>query len=213
MSDASPLRLVVFDATQLSRPPRALGASWHAGAALYRGMGHVDATYGARSFADSLDWAVLTAKERPIRELQYWGHGKWGRALIDRESFDRSALSPGHPLRPRLDALRERLAPESLVWFRTCETLGAHFGQDFARALADFTGASVAGHTFVIGYFQSGLHVLRPGAAPAWSPAEGLSEGTAEAPRSALGSSPAQPNTITCFTHRVPASYLAGGSV
>lgn len=206
MSDTAPLRLVVFDATQLLRPPRALGASWHAGALLYRSMGYVDATYGARSVADALDWVLRTAKDRPIRELQYWGHGKWGRILVDRESLDRGALAPGHALRPKLEALRERLSPGALLWFRTCETLGAHAGQDFAAALGDFTGASVAGHTYVIGYFQSGLHLLPPGASPSWAATEGLLDGSPETPRSALPSGPAEPNTVTCFTHRVPAS-------
>jgi hypothetical protein len=206
MSATSPLRLVVFDATQLSRPPRALGASWHAGALLYRSMGYVDRTFGARSFAEALDWAVHTANDRPIGELQYWGHGKWGRILVDREGLDRGALAPGHALRPKLEALRERLSPGALLWFRTCETLGARAGQDFAAALGDFTGASVAGHTYVIGYFQSGLHVLSPGAAPSWDPTEGLLDGTPEDPRSAHGSGPSEPNTITCFTPRVPAS-------
>jgi hypothetical protein len=208
VNDAEPLRLVVFDATQLSRPPRALGASWHAGALLYKGMGWVDATYGARSVGDALDWVLRTARERPIRELQYWGHGKWGRILIDRESFDRGSLAKGHALRPKLEALRERLSPAALLWFRTCETLGACAGQDFARALGDFTGASVAGHTFVIGYFQSGLHVLAPGASPSWPETEGLREGTPEDPRTAFESGPAQPNTVTCFTHAVPASCV-----
>jgi hypothetical protein len=198
---------VVFDATQLSRPPRALGASWHAGALLYRSMGYVDATFGARSFAEALDWALRTARDRPIGELQYWGHGKWGRILVDRESLDRRALAPGHALRPKLEALRERLSPGALLWFRTCETLGARAGQDFAAALGDFTGASVAGHTYVIGYFQSGLHLLPPGAAPSWSPAEGLFSGTPEDPSRAHDSGPSAPNTITCFTPRVPESF------
>jgi hypothetical protein len=206
MGDTAPLRLVVFDATQLSRPPRALGASWRAGALLYRSMGYVDASFGARSFAEALDWAVRTAKDRPIGELQYWGHGKWGSILIDRECLDRGALSQGHALRPKLEALRERLSPGALFWFRTCETLGARAGQDFAAALGDFTGAAVAGHTYVIGYFQSGLHLLSPGAVPSWSPTEGLLAGTAEEPRTAHNSGPSEPNTITCFTPRVPAS-------
>jgi hypothetical protein len=206
VSDTGPLRLVVFDRTQLSRPPRALGASWSAGALLYRSMGYVDDSYGARSFAEALDWVVERAKHRSIGELQYWGHGKWGRILVDRESLDRGALAPGHALRPKLEALRERLSPTALLWFRTCETLGARAGQDFAAALSDFTGASVAGHTYVIGYFQSGLHVLSPGVAPSWSPVEGLLDGTPEEPRSAHGSGPSEPNTITCFTPRVPAS-------
>jgi hypothetical protein len=99
------------------------------------------------------------------------------------------------------------LAPDALLWFRTCETLGAHAGQDFAAALTDATGARVAGHTFVIGFFQSGLHCLRPGVAPHWSAEEGLAQGSAERPQSALPSTPDAPNTITCLTGAIPDGF------
>jgi hypothetical protein len=145
---------------------------------------------------------------RSIAEVQFWGHGKWGRALIARESFDRSSLLPAHPLRSTLEAVRERLAPDALIWFRTCETLGAHAGQDFARALADFAGARVAGHTYEIGYWQSGLHALDPGAKPDWDPSEGLAAGHPGAPERALPSRPDAPNTVTCFTSRVPVELV-----
>jgi hypothetical protein len=198
----APLRLLVYDATQARRPPRLLGWSWRIGARLYAARGLLDASYAATSFDGALDF--LARAERPIAEIQFWGHGKWGRALIERESLDRAALAPGHRLRPKLEAVRERLAPDALIWFRTCETLGARPGQDFARALADFTGARVAGHTLVIGYFQSGLHALSPGETPSWDASEGLAAGTAEHPERAHTSSPGQPNTITCFTGRLP---------
>jgi hypothetical protein len=197
-----PLRLVVYDATQAERPPRLLGWSWRAGTLLYRARGAIDASFGARSFAEALAW--LAHFERPVGELQFWGHGKWGRILIHEESLDRSALGQTHPLRPKLEALRERLAPGALIWFRTCETLGAHAGQDFARALGDFSGARVAGHTFVIGYYQSGLHELAPGATPAWDPGEGLAAGSPTRPERALASGPGLPNTITCLQARLP---------
>jgi len=67
-------------------------------------------------------------------------------------------------------------------------------------ALADFAGVRVAGHTFEIGFFQSGLHVLAPGAAPDWAESEGLARGTPEAPERSLPSGPREPNTITCLT-------------
>ena len=199
----APLRLLVYDTTQAERPPRLLGLAWRVGARLYQAQGSLDASFGARSFADAFDF--LTSTDRPIGEIQFWGHGKWGRALIERETFDRSALTPTHPLYPKLEAVRERLAPNALIWFRTCETLGARPGHDFARALADFTGARVAGHTYVIGYFQSGLHSLAPGETPSWDPTEGLRAGTSERPERAFGSGPGQPNTVTCFTERLPA--------
>ena len=64
--------------------------------------------------------------------------------------------------------------------------------------LADRVGCRVAGHTHVIGFFQSGTHVLRPGETPSWSPTEGVRFDGSEAV-GALGSSPFAPSTITCL--------------
>ena len=100
--------------------------------------------------------------------------------------------------------LRERLAPGALVWFRTCETFGGAAGHDFARAFTDFFGCRAAGHTFIIGYWQSGLHLLEPGQAPHWDASEGLAKGTPERPELAAWSAMGAPNTISCMTGRVP---------
>jgi len=201
------LRLVVYDATQRQRRPKALGLSWQYGAHLYRALGRVDAAYGARSFADALAWLARHDAAQPIQEVQFWGHGKWGRIFIAGEALDRAVLEPQHAQHRAFQAVRERLSPDALLWFRTCETLGARAGQDFAAALGDATGARVAGHTFVIGFFQSGLHCLRPGDAPAWSATEGLAQGSAEHPESALNSTPHAPNTITCLTGQIPEGF------
>jgi len=205
MSDA--LRSVIYDATQRSRRPRALGLSWQYGTHLYRGLGRVDAAYGARSFAQAFAWLNRLEPSRPIAELQFWGHGKWGRVFIDREPLDRELLRPSHQHHSAFNAFRERLTTDALLWFRTCETLGAGPGRDFASALADATGARVAGHTFVIGFYQSGLHCLRPGEAPRWSDTEGLARGSAAQPEAALKSSPQAPNTITCLTGQIPQGF------
>lgn len=202
-----PLRLVVFDATQQRRPPALLGTSWRVGSGLYRALGRVDASYGARSFADMFSWLAEVGGDRLIGEVQFWGHGKWGRILIDREALDRSSLRPTHPHHQGLLRLKARLAPSALLWFRTCETLGALAGQRFAVELADFTGARIAGHTYIIGFFQSGLHCLAPGARPNWSPWEGLGSGSPEAPRRALTSRLGAPGTITCLTSKPPSSW------
>lgn len=204
---AAGLRLVIYDATQRARKPRLLGYSWQYGTLLYRGLGRVDAAYGARSFADAFAWLARHRPEQPISELQFWGHGKWGRIFIDAESLDASWLRAGHAHHTAFQQLRERLAPDALLWFRTCETLGARAGQDFAAALADATGARVAGHTYVIGFFQSGLHCLLPGTKPSWSSIEGLAAGNAAEPERALVSTPDAPNTITCLTGRIPQGY------
>ena len=203
----TPLRLLVYDATQATRSPRALGLAWQAGSHLYRGLGRIDAAFGARSWSDALGFLSTCEAKRTIGEIQFWGHGKWGRALIDGESFDRRSLADSHALRPGLTALRERLESNALVWFRTCETLGARAGQDFARALADHLGVRVAGHTFVIGFFQSGLHSLAPGTSATWSPGEGLASGTPEHPLTAFASGPTRPNTVTCFDGAIPVGF------
>jgi len=201
------LRLVVYDATQRQRRPKALGLSWQYGTQLYRALGRVDAAYGARSFADAFAWLARHEAAQPISEVQFWGHGKWGRIFIDGEVLDRGVLGAGHQHHRAFQGLRERLSPDALLWFRTCETLGAQAGHDFAAALADATGARVAGHTFVIGFFQSGLHCLRPGVAPSWSATEGLAQGSAEQPEAALNSTPDAPNTITCLTGQIPEGF------
>src|SRR5262245_16909166 len=129
------LRLVVYDATQQRRPPRALGFSWRYGTHLYRALGRVDAAYGAHDFADALGWLSRVERERSIGELQFWGHGKWGRIFIAAEALDRSVLEPSHRYHSAFRDVQQRLTPDALLWFRTCETLGARAGQDFARAL------------------------------------------------------------------------------
>jgi hypothetical protein len=204
------LRLMVYDRTCRGAgwPRIGLSHAWRAGASLYRGLGRLDHWRGVSGWQEALEWLASVDEARPVAEVQFWGHGKWGLARVGEEPLDRSCLEAGHRLCPLLRALRQRLVPdEALWWFRTCETLGATAGQDFARALSDFLGAAVAGHTFIIGFWQSGLHRLRPGETPGWSPSEGLGRGSPEAPGEALTSSPFAPNTITCLRGSVPARF------
>ena len=165
-------------------------------------MRRVDASHGATSWDDAVAW--FSTLPAPITELQYWGHGKWGRAFIAEDSLDAQAIASG-----RLAWLRAALAPDALVWFRTCETVGATAGIDFAERLADYTGARVAGHTFVIGFHQSGLHGVAPGTRADWSPSEGLVEGTPDAPERAAWSHRKAPRTITCLAGAVPDDWFA----
>jgi hypothetical protein len=99
-------RLMVYDRTCAGRwGLPGLTASWRAGGVLYRGLGRLDAWHGVSSWTEALDWLLARSETRPIAEIQYWGHGTWGRALVARESLDVRALSPGHPWRERLAAL------------------------------------------------------------------------------------------------------------
>ena len=97
------------------------------------------------------------------------------------------------------------------MWFRTCETLGAVRGIEFAERLSDFLGARIAGHTFIVAFHQSGLHGVAPGVRADWSPEEGVEEGTPEEPVSAKWSRPWATRTITCLHGRVPPAWFAPG--
>lgn len=200
------MRALVYDRTCVTTG-RGLSPVWRVGGALYRALDRIDDAFGAASWDEALDW--LASRPEAVREVQYWGHGTWGSALIDGAPLDAASLSPGHRHRKRMEALRERLAPGALVWFRTCHTFGARVGVDFAERLSDFLGARVAGHTYIVAYHQSGLHGLAPGCRADWSPDEGLVEGTADAPRRARWSTPWAPRTISCLQGAVPEGWFA----
>jgi hypothetical protein len=223
----SPLRLVVFDATDTPRAAwerrqarsaspdgRAMGSPglspiWQAGTLLHRLTRAADASLGATNWPEALAWAAATSRERgrPIASLQVWGHGGWGSMAIGATALDRAALQPGHALAGPLDALRGALAgPESLFWLRCCSAFGHSTGQRFAEALAQRLGCRVAGHTHIIGFFQSGTHSLRPGEEAAWGADEGVKKSGGQA-LSALTSTPGAPNTVSCLTLGLPEDY------
>lgn len=199
---------MVFDRTDRGRRGLpGLSTAWRAGATLYRGLGRLDACRGVSEWSEALDWLAEFKAGEPIGEIQFWGHGNWGHIKVDSVPLASTALDAGHEHHERLCAIRERMSSESLWWFRTCETFGADRGHDFARRWTDFFECPAAGHTYVIGYWQSGLHSLAPGEVPTWSADEGLEEGSASAPEKALWSRRREPNTISCFRGRIPQGF------
>ncbi|MEO8554280.1 MAG: DUF4347 domain-containing protein [Kofleriaceae bacterium] len=198
------MKYLVFDKTD-----GALSFTWARGAQLYRSLGRIDGAIGVASWREAFAW--LVAQPGPIDELQYWGHGKWGCVMADDDALDTRALAPAHAKHRELEAVRAQLAPDALIWFRTCETFGATSGLDFAARFADWTGVRVAGHTHIIGFHQSGLHGVAPGVTPDWRADEGLARGSAEAPERARKSAPWRPHTITCLAGQVPAAWFSTG--
>lgn len=205
------LRLLVYDGTCTATHGLGLSTVWSAGAGVYHTLHRHDASFGARRWADALAWLASYEPERPIAEIQYWGHGKWGNVKIADDGLDAAALAPEHAHAPAIDAIRDRLLPNgaSLVWLRTCEAFGADAGIDFAYRLAHRMRAKVAGHTFIIGALQSGLRVLEPGKRPRWSSHEGLCEGTPAAPKRAHTSRLLAPRTIHFMTNSFPRRWFA----
>jgi hypothetical protein len=228
----APLRLVIFDRTdtrplrswigaRLAPGPRTDGTSgvspglspvWRLGTLLHRLTGAADATLAASSWAEALAWAAAISEEkrRPIGSLQVWGHGGWGFMRLGATQLDEAALRPAHPLAAPLDSLREHLAgPEALVWFRCCSTFGALAGRRFAARAASRLGCRVAGHTFIIGAFQSGTHVLRPGEHATWDEGEGVQRDAAGKAVEARWSGPSEPGTVSCLALDLPAEIGA----
>jgi hypothetical protein len=200
---------MVFDRTCVGRGALpGLSDAWSAGRVLYERLGRIDGAHGVSSWSEALEWLVdrSQATGRPIGEVQYWGHGRRGRALVADDVLDASSLRAGKQLE-RVHALRACFASDSRGWwFRTCETVGGTAGHAFARAWSDVLGQRVAGHTHVIGFWQSGLHTLRPGETPAWPATEGLRD-VGDETAVALGSSPLRPNTIQCLQGTIPRGW------
>lgn len=207
---AGTVRVLLFDPTCLrARGKPGLSKFWHAGSALYGPILHrVDAIRAATSWAEALAWLARVRPNEPIDEIQYWGHAKWGQVFIDDDALTTVATARGDRHHDALRAVAQRMrGPESLVWFRSCELFGADAGHDFARRFSDFFRCRVAGHTRVIGFWQSGLHSIAPGEAPSWSASEGLAEGTPSHPVRATGSRPWLPNTIQCLQGTIPRGW------
>lgn len=201
------MHLVVYDATGHGRQrvQPFLTASWRYGSALYKlhPQQRVDDVYGATSWEDALAWLCSVRPREKIESIQYWGHGLFGRVLVANDVLDAAAFVAGHARHDDLVTLRTRIASErSLIWFRTCATFGRAEGQAFASVVANFFGCRAAGHTFVIGPLQSGLHSLAPGETPSWP----VDEGGGTATTAAMSSWTA-PHTITCLHGAVPEGW------
>lgn len=210
---AAPLRLLVYDRT-LRGPPLLPGLShtFAAGAKLWGALDRLDASFGAASWREALEWLATVEPGRPIAELQFWGHGRFGQALIGGDTLDHLALLPSDPRHALLLPVRARLLDggRALWWFRTCETFATERGHEFARAWSRFFGCRVAGHTYVIWVAQSGCHVLEPGAEPHWP----LDEGLKRPPRADDDPAPRarwsglfQPGTVSFLGNQVPKRY------
>lgn len=189
-------------------PSPGLSHAWAVGGGLYSALGRLDDRRGFDNWLDALRWVADYPGDRPIGEIQFWGHGKWGAAKIGCEPLDVDSLAPDHPHHGPLEAIRRRMVrDDGLWWFRTCETFGASAGHRFAQAWTDYFDCRAAGHTYIIGPWQSGLHSLRPGRRPDWSVDEGLAEGSPDEPKQAHWSNRGAPNTITFLHGAVPTGF------
>ena len=203
-TDDQGIRVLIWDDTE-GRP---VGWTWDVGAPIYKLIGRFDLIINGRSWETALDILVTELVERGtwLRDLRFWGHGNWGRAYLRGGALTSRSLTPEGRLFPHLESLARFVRPESLIWFRTCSSFGNVMGRAFAKALAAFFQCTVAGHTYNIGFWHSGLHTLRPLEDPSWSEAEGTvmdEKGTRQTTWSAWG----RPNTVTFVRGSIPKGW------
>jgi hypothetical protein len=223
MAEAQGLRIMVYDSSDVRGWTNAIRAwaptvadnfldatdinvgltsTWMSGGWVYRQFGRFDYVKGFSNWLDALSWLGTVGEDRPIAEIQYWGHGGPGRVWMNGQSlhvhtFDASIYGP------TLRRLRTRLRPDSLIWFRTCSTFAADKGKVFATMWAKRMGCNIAGHTFIVHMIQAGLYCIRSGESAWWPADEGI-VGPPEAPTKSKWGSVMSPRWILATRSTLP---------
>ena len=183
------MKVVIYDA---SFGAGWVGNSWVLGGRLYRALRRVDLVIPVLLWDQVLP-ELRKVPDFSIKDLQFWSHGHQGGVSINGESVNNFNLNPAF-----WAAVGKKLRADGRVWFRTCATFSGHYGHEFAKKVADTMDRTVVGHTYIIGPFQSGLHVHVPGREPSWSPQEGM-EVRKDGSIGIKMSGPFQPYTVTCL--------------
>lgn len=184
----------------------ALTFSFINGGKFYKMFRGIEKHAGFDSWTSALEWLATVEPNKKISSIQFWGHGAPATIAINDERLGISSLNVNSKYYSLLKSIKERLNPDSLIWLRSCNCFTGKRGKIFAQNLANFFGCTVAGHTFIVGPWQSGLHTLRPGEIPTWSDTEGYKlnkEGVLEK----VWSLPWSPNTIFCLTGKIPENW------
>jgi len=193
------IRLMFYDNTNWTN---GLTQSWFAGGSLYRTLRFIDYVKPVDSWEEALEWLCEVKPDEKISTIQFWGHGSPGSFYINKKRVHVNTKKTEH-LDGYVDELKERLAEDSMWWFRTCASFHGSEGRVFAQDWSNFFGCSAAGHTYNIGPLQSGLHSIHPGEKPSWSKEEGKNRKDG----SILGSWFTAPNTITCLRGSIPRGW------
>jgi hypothetical protein len=176
-------KVIIYDATENTL----LGMSWALGACLYKLLGRANHVIAARTWEQAFSELVNL---RDVDEVQYWGHGSPGTVYLN--GFE----LPMEMLKRAFWAMSD--TGTGMWWWRTCASFSGARGQRFAMECVKLLGVAVAGSTYNIGFWHSGVHVLSPGETPYWSLAEGEGDGKL------LMSGAKEPNTILFLGNTPP---------
>lgn len=200
------IRVMFYDKTRWAGEE--LVSSWWAGGHVYKFFRKIDICKGVESWEEALDWMLSLDSTKKISMIQFWGHGSPGNVFINGDAINTNVLRSNHPLHLKFQALKKKLTDQSVIWFRSCTVFQGSKGSFFAKRWAQFFNCKIAGHTFVVGPWQSGLHTLVPDQEPYWP----LDEGVAEEGKGWNGSAsqmsgPFQTNTIFCLRGDIPTQW------
>jgi hypothetical protein len=171
-----------------------LDVAWKLGAWRSKGWKGFD------KVVDAITWpqAMKDLGPVPYDEIQFYGHAFPGSFCIgeDKKLTDEDLLS-----------LARHVHKGSLVWLRGCAAFHGEAGHALAKRMVEILDCRVAAHTYIIGPFHSGGRSLRPGAEPAWSVKEGVSDKVRKSGWKIKSSGPFEPNTMTCLATSFPESW------
>ena len=163
-------RIVIIDSTGSG----ALDVSWQVAAFITTAANRFTDRVEAHSWKDAADALLRMNVEHgdaPIDEVQFFGHGSPGAALIGADRLTADSLAE-----PHWQAVRHIFGTPGIFWFRTCESLNGDAGRALANAVADHFGEErmrVAGHTQFIHAVHPGLVVKVPGQRASWADGSG----------------------------------------
>ncbi len=198
------LDLMFYDKSEWAGKVQTL--SFINGGKFYRLFRGVENHAGFDNWHEAFTWLSQVESDAKIDSIQFWGHGFPGGIVMNGEALKSSSLKPQSKHYALLKAIKERLKPDSVIWLRSCTSFAGSIGKKFAKDLANFFGCTVAGHTFIIGPWQSGLHTLKPNSEPTWTDEEGF-ELNKEGVLKTAWSKPWSPNTIFCLTGKIPKNW------
>lgn len=198
------MKIVIYDRTALfdkvQNSNDLLTYTWMYGTRLFKTFNSLDMAKGVASWDEALDFLLEQSKTVEISGVQFWGHGARGLAAIGTEALNKKAATKR---KAKLAELGSKMSPDAYWWWRTCGTYGGEKGQEFAKHFTDLLGRKTAGHTHIIGFWQSGGYTIRPGEEPHWSDVEGFGED------GMVWSNWDKPNTIVAMQIKLPKSWSA----
>ena len=121
------------------------------------------------SWDEAMDRLCDIAQREKLSELQFWGHGSSGRALIGTDALDTTYLQTSACFQRWVSLQPFHSIPTPLIWFRTCDTMKGEAGRLFSAKLAHLLRCRVAGYTQYIHVIQRGLVVMWRDRPPQWS--------------------------------------------